>query len=102
LTGFDLKPGDRVILHMRHSRRGPASVPATFERMHDPASLLVTMSKPENFAMPNDNWDKALRSGRKLAAFRVINVVGIFQVDDEGRMWDELDREVEIVRRDEM
>jgi hypothetical protein len=48
----------------------------------------------------NEKWDKALRSGRRLAAFRVTRVVGIFEVDSEGRLWDEENRDIQILSRE--
>jgi hypothetical protein len=45
-------------------------------------------------------WEKALAVGRRLAAFRLGKMVGVFTVDDQGRLFDEEDREIDIVRRE--
>jgi hypothetical protein len=98
INGNELKPGDRVVLRMQKSRHGPVEMPITFERYHDRESLFKKLAQPGTMAIPG-RWDEALSSGRRLAAFRLDKMVGIFEVDQEGRLWDEEDREIQIVRR---
>ena len=100
INANDLIPGDRVVLRMQKARRGPIPIAATFEQFHDPASLVAKMRMPGTMVVSNEKWDKALRSGRRLAAFRVTRVVGIFEVDSEGRLWDEENRDIQILSRE--
>jgi hypothetical protein len=84
---------------MQKSKYGPVGMPIVFEQFHDRASLLTKMTQPDTMALPGQ-WDKALSSGRRLAAFRLGKMVGVFTVDDQGRLFDEEDREIDVVRRE--
>lgn len=99
INANDLHPGDRVVLRMPKARLGPIPIHATFERYHNAESLTAKMLEPGTETIPG-MWDKALRSGRRLAAFRISVVVGVFQIGPDGRLWDEEDREVELLRRE--
>jgi hypothetical protein len=99
INANDLQPGDRVVLRMQKSKHGPAAISFTFERYHNRESLLEKLARPDTVAIPGQ-WDKALNCGRRLAAFRVGKIVGLFPVDDKGRLWDEEDREIEILRKE--
>jgi hypothetical protein len=99
INANDLKPGDRVVLRMQKSRHGPVEMPITFERYHDPSSLAAKLAQPDAMVIPGQ-WEKALAVGRRLAAFRLGKMVGVFTVDDQGRLFDEEDREIDIVRRE--
>jgi hypothetical protein len=99
ISANDLSPGDRVVLRMQKSKYGPVPLAATFERFHDAESITAKLATPGNLILPG-KWDEAIRSGCRLAAFRVGFFVGLFSVDGEGRLWDEEHREIRIVRRE--
>jgi hypothetical protein len=98
INANELKPGEHLVLRMQKSRHGPVEMPITFECYHDRESLYKKLAQPGSVALQG-RWDKALASGLRLAAFRLGKMVGIFVVDQEGRLWDEEDREIDIVRR---
>lgn len=101
ISANDLKPGDRVVLRMQKARHGPIPLPARFEQFHDAASLATKMVQPGNLILPG-KWEEALQSCQRLATFRIGILVGVFRIDEDGRLWDEEAREIEIVLKDRL
>ena len=100
MTLDELTPGDRVWVRCKESRFGPVEALMTYEGACD-AGTLATACKEAGMEA-HGKWYRMLESGGfvVVAVFSRNGVTGAFKVCDNGKLRDDLDREVEILRKE--
>ena len=100
MTLDELTPGDSVWVRCKESRFGPVEALMKYEGACD-AGTLATACKEAGMEV-HGKWYRMLESGGfvVVAVFTLNGVPGAFKVCDDGKLRDDLDREVEVLRKE--